>query len=118
MLARNEDLARFAASARCWASRSCASRRHHRGGVCAFQIAQEAAVLALQLLGLGDRALHHLALFDDLVRQRAGMHGKPLVRGQQLALLVFQQPLRAQAQPSLSCQFVGKGWPHSSALRP
>ena len=62
-----------------------------------LQIVQEAAVLAFQLFRLGPDGIHHLALFDDLIRQRPRVQGQLFVGGEKFARLLFQQPFRCQA---------------------
>jgi hypothetical protein len=89
---------------------------HHGGGVGAFQIVQEAAVLALQFLGLGPGGMHDLALLDDLVRQRPGMQRQLFVGGEQLARLLLQQPFRCQPPAPFLRQSFRKVHPAADVL--
>ena len=72
---------------------------HDGGGMGAVQVVQEAAVLALEHLGLGPGRMDDLPLLDDLVGQRAGMDGQLLVGGEQFARALFQQAFRRQPRP-------------------
>jgi hypothetical protein len=57
----------------------------------AVKIGDESEVLVFQKLSFRQGGLHHLALFDDLVRKRAGVNRQLFVGGEEFAAFLFKK---------------------------
>jgi len=62
----------------------------------AVKILDETGVLVLERFGLEKGGFHHLALFDDLVRQRARVDRQFFVGGEQFAAFLFEKAFGCQ----------------------
>ena len=93
---------------------------HHRGGMRAFEIVDEARREALERRGLGARRGGLLALFVELVGDRAGMERELFVRGQQLAAFLFEHPFGRKPRAPLARESLCHRVPrvHLPAARP